>query len=477
MNIAIGLASILLLTLATAYFVAQEFAYVAVDRGRLSQLADDGDPAAIRALKVTSRLSFALSGAQFGITVTALLVGYVSEPYLGVGLADLLTDTTGMSEALSLSLSVVAALIFSTVVQMVIGELAPKNYAIARPVALARWLSRSTLLYLTIAGPVIKLFDVASNKLLRSIGIEPVEELPHGATPEDLHRIIGDSHAGGLLDDDLSQILDRGLAFRHLTAEQVMTPRIDVLSIGATATAADVVELLSSGHSRFPVTGADGIDDIVGVVGTHELLDVPPEDRALRPVHEIMRPPVRVPSSLPLPAVLEQLRDAHQQLAVVVDEYGGLDGIISLEDVAEEVVGDIRDEGDAPDVIANPHQTERDWLLPARRRIDEVEDETGISLPESEDYETIGGLVLAELGRTARVGDSVDVTWSRVIDDDPVPYAARIVVQTVSRHVPESVLVTDLGPVEAVEPAGPVDSATAAEPAERHTDAEQEASR
>ncbi|AKU15839.1 hemolysin family protein [Luteipulveratus mongoliensis] len=460
MNIAIGLTSILVLTLATAYFVAQEFAYVAVDRGRLSQLADEGDAAAARALIVTGRLSFALSGAQLGITVTALLVGYVSEPYLGVGLADLLTSTTGVPHALSLSLSVIVALVLSTVVQMVIGELAPKNYAIARPVALARALSRSTLLYLRIAGPLIRLFDVASNKLLRSVGIEPVEELPHGATPEDLHRIIGESHAGGLLDDDLSHILDRGLAFRHLTAEQVMTPRIDVVSLPATAMAADLVDLLATGHSRFPVTG-ESIDDVMGVAGTQELLHVAPADRALVAVTEVMSEPVRVPSSLPLPALLEQLRQTHRQLAVVVDEYGGFAGIVTFEDVAEEVVGDILDEGDEPRESLGEPTSYDGWSLPARRRLDEVATETGIALPTSDDYDTVGGLVLAELGRTARTGDIVTVPWVQQADDDAVRRSAQLVVQTVSRHVPEWVRLVDLGPIESDVHADSTDRRTA----------------
>ncbi|KNX38133.1 hemolysin family protein [Luteipulveratus halotolerans] len=444
MNITIGLVSILALTLATAYFVAQEFAYVAVDRSRLSQLADDGDAAAARALKVTSRLSFALSGAQLGITVTALLVGYVSEPYLGKGLADLLTDTTGLNEALSLSISVLIALVLSTVIQMVVGELAPKNYAIARPVALARWLSRSTLIYLTVAGPIIRLFDGASTKLLRSVGIEPVEELPHGATPEDLHHIIDESQAGGLLDDDLSHLLDRGLTFRHLTAAEVMTPRVDAVTVDADGTLDDVVEALSSGHSRYPVVG-ESIDDVVGIVGTPEILSVPADRRGSVRVREVMIEPVRVPSSLALPGVLTALRQAHQQLAVVVDEYGGLDGIISLEDVAEEVVGDIEDEGDVTTQAGDPAYD--DGSLPARLRLDEVEDLTGISLPEDDDYDTLGGLVLARLGRVAAVGDEVEVEWTGREGDEPVRRTARIVVRTVQRHVPERVGVSDLGPV------------------------------
>src|SRR6478735_7580486 len=222
MTIALGIALILVLTAATGYFVAQEFAYVAVDRNALKELAAQGDESAERALRVTSRLSFTLSAAQFGITVTALLVGYISEPLVGAGLAELLDPS--MSYAARLSLSV-------TAVQMVFGELAPKNLAIARTVPLARALSRSTLVYLTVAGPVVRLFDRASTSLLRKVGIEPVEELEHGATAEDLTRIIDESHAGGLLDDDLSEVLEGGLRFRELDAGDVMTPRVRVTTI------------------------------------------------------------------------------------------------------------------------------------------------------------------------------------------------------------------------------------------------------
>jgi len=437
--IAIGVFTVLALTAATGYFVAQEFAYVAVDRGRLQQLADQGDAAAQRALRVTSQLSFALSGAQFGITVTALLVGYVSEPLIGEGLADLL-GFTGLSQAARLSLSLVAVLAFSTVVQMVLGELAPKNVAIARTVPLARALSRSTLIYLLIAGPIVRVFDAASNKLLRWVGIEPVKELPHGATREDLHRIIDDSRAGGLIGENLSVLLDRGLSFRELVAEQVMTPRVLVTTIGADEPVSRVAELLETGRSRFPVTGRD-VDDVVGVVGVAELLSVPADARSTTRVDSIAAAPVRLPASLPLPAVLETLRAEHRQLAVVVDEYGGFAGVISFEDVAEEVVGDILDEDDEtePSVIRRPDGS---WEVPGRMRIDELGQVTGVELAQDDDYDTVGGLVMDQLGRTARPGDAISVP---VIDgprgQGPMTGTARLEVLTVQRHVPCAVLV------------------------------------
>ncbi len=264
MEVALGVAVVVLLTVATGYFVAQEFAYVAVDRNQLRRLAEQGDPAAERAFRVTERLSFTLSGAQFGITVTALLVGYAGEPLIGRGLAELLGGT-GWSYAVRLSVSLLAVLLFSTALQMVVGELAPKNWAIARSVALARALSRSTLLYLTIAGPIIRLFDGASTRLLRAVGIEPVEELSHGATAEDLERIIDASLEAGAIDHDVSALLDRGLAFTDLSAGQVVTPRVEVHTVRPTTTVPELVALAEqTGHTRFPVLG-DAPDDIVGI--------------------------------------------------------------------------------------------------------------------------------------------------------------------------------------------------------------------
>ncbi|GAA1174957.1 hemolysin family protein [Ornithinimicrobium humiphilum] len=439
MLIATGIAVIVVLTLFTGYFVAQEFAYVSVDRGRLRQLADEGDQAAARALRITSRLSFTLSGAQFGITVTALMVGYLGEELLVRGLTESYADIGWLARAAMISLFSIGTLVFSTVLQMVIGELGPKNLAIARPVPLARALSRTTLIYLTILGPVIRLFDMASNALLRSVGIDPVEELPQGATPEDLTRIIAESHSGGTLDEELSTLLGRGLAFRERVAQEVMTPRTSVHTVQADETAATVLEALHTGHARFPVVGRD-IDDVVGVIGLHGLLQVDPEDRATTVIRDLCEDAVILPESLPLPKVLEALRTHHQQLAVVVDEYGGFAGIVTFEDVAEEVVGEIWDEDDAEESTSQD-RGDGIWDLSARLRIDEVAQLTGIELPESENYDTLSGLVLDRLGRTAEEGDSVLVRWtSRDGEGDEYVHQTRLDVVTTQRFVPETVV-------------------------------------
>ena len=437
MLILVGLLLITVLTAATGYFVAQEFGYVAVDRGKLKQLADGGDRAAARALEVTARLSFMLSGAQLGITVTALLVGYVAEPFLGAGLADLL-GLTGISSAVALPLSVALALVIATVVQMVLGELAPKNLAIARAEPLARALSRSTLMYLKIAGPLITLFDRAAVRLLRRIGIEPIEELPSGATPQDLEQIIAESREEGHLDAEMSDLLDRGLDFRELTAGEAMVPRVDVHTVRADEPVSRIVELLDTGHSRFPVRGAEGVDALIGVVGIADVLGVPPAQRATTRVDAVAVPPLLVPETLPLPTVLDRLRSGHRQLACVVDEYGGFAGVITLEDLAEELVGPIRDEDDPPDRAA-ARQEDGSWVVPARWRIDEVADSTGIELPEAPEYDTLSGLVMRELGRVPEVGDRLEIPVAA--DGDEPASGPRVLVEVlaVDRHVADSV--------------------------------------
>ncbi|TDD47500.1 HlyC/CorC family transporter [Kribbella antibiotica] len=431
-----GLGLILVLTVATGYFVSQEFAYVAVDRSRLQTLADGGDAAAVRALKVTSRLSFVLSGSQVGITVTALLAGYFAEPYLGEGLEGVL-GSAGVPQRVSTTLSVILALLLATVIQMVLGELAPKNLAIAKAEALALRLSRSTLMYLTIAGPIIRVFDAASNRILRRVGIEPVEELPQGATAQELDRIIVTSYEQGLLDEDTMRLLDRGLDFRGRIADEAMIPRVDVVTVHEDDPLTKVVELQDTGHSRFPVI-AGSVDEVVGVIAIGDVVEVEPADRGHVTVGALASAPVVVPSTLPLPVVLERLRTSHRQLAIVVDEYGGFAGIISLEDIAEELVGAIRDEDDLPET--SPVQGgDGSWVLPARWRLDEVQEATGIDLPESDNYETVSGLVMARLGRIPVVGDEVILELPHRLDHEGRPIPAefvKLVVQTLERRVP-----------------------------------------
>ncbi|PRX92317.1 hemolysin family protein [Allonocardiopsis opalescens] len=442
MNILLGVLVVIAITAATGYFVAQEFAYVAVDRARLRTAAARGDATAARALAITDRLSFTLSAAQFGITVTALLVGYVAEPLIGEGIADLLA-AAGLPVGLAPGAGLVLALLFATVVQMVLGELFPKNAAIARPEPLARALSASTAVYLRVVGPVVWLFDTASERFLRLIGVEPVGELQHAATPRELARIVSDSRDSGDLPLELSTLLDRTLDFYHRTAEHAMTPRPHVEAIDAGEPVVRVIDLLASGHSRFPVVGA-GVDDIVGVVCIRDVLALTDEQRRTLRVEEVARPPLPVPTSLPLTALLDELNGHNEQFACVVDEYGGLAGVITLEDIAEELVGEIADEHDTE---GEPTATgDGSWVLPGSTHIDEVERMTSVALPEG-DYETIGGLAIARLQRLPQPGDHVEIDLEPPpAEDDPPELRARLVVESVDRRVPASVRLHLLGP-------------------------------
>ncbi|TMR99410.1 hemolysin family protein [Nonomuraea basaltis] len=449
MSAYLGLLALFLLTAATGYFVAQEFAFVAADRGILREQAAAGDAAAEKALQVTSRLSFMLSGAQLGITVTALLVGFLAEPAIAVLVRPWLSGT-GMSDAMITGVSVAVGVFVATVVQMVLGELAPKNLGIARPEPVAKFLAGSTLAYLAIVGPVVRLFDSAATGLLRRVGIEPVEEVEHGATPEELSRIIEDSTRAGELPPRLSDLLERALEFGDRTAEEIMVPRPRVVVLRDTQPISDLLEVMRQcGHSRYPVLRDDG--DVVGVTGVRELLASGRDEGS---VSTVTRTALLVPDSLPLPSVLDRMRTGRDDIACVMDEYGGLAGVITIEDLAEELVGELLDEND-PDPVGAVEQPGGIWEVPGWLRLDEVERATGISLPESDDYDTLAGLVLARLGRMPDSGDTVTVPVTQPTDD---PFAetnddllARLTVMSLNRRVPEWVRLTPVQHAEAAE--------------------------
>lgn len=437
LGVLLGVVVIVLLSVLTGYFVAQEFGYMAVDRSRLRAKAAAGDVGAERALGITRRTSFMLSGAQLGITVTGLLVGYVAEPLIGAGIGELFGGV-GVPAGVGVAIGTVFALLLSTVVQMVFGELFPKNLAIARPEPVALRLARSTAIYLSLFGWLIWLFDRAAELLLKAIRIEPVHDVEHAATPRDLEHIVAQSRDRGDLPAELSNLLDRVLDFQESTAEHAMIPRPRVATISADEPVTAAVERMASGHSRLPVLGGD-VDDVVGVVCLREVLGLDESAHATTPVSAIARRPVMVPASLPLASVLDQLRTSGDEFACVVDEYGGLAGVVTAEDIAEELVGEITDEHD-------PHGTDRaraggegTWLVPGAMHIDEAERLIGHDLPDG-DYQTLAGLVLTELQRLPEPGDSVTVALPAPPgDDDLDPGRLEVEVRTVARRVPDTV--------------------------------------
>ncbi|MFJ5727711.1 hemolysin family protein [Streptomyces paradoxus] len=435
----LGLLAVFVLTAGTGYFVAQEFAYVSADRLTLTREAEAGDRRAARALKVLERLSFMLSGAQLGITVTGLVVGFIAEPSVSALLRPALSGL-GLPDAAVGGIAVVLAFTLATVVQMVLGELAPKNLAIAVPERLAKALAPSTLAYLKVVGPVVRVFDGAADRLLRKAGIEPVEELHHGATLEELGHLIGESHERGELPEDTAALLDHALEFSERTLDEVMVPRADAVFVRKDAGAEDAVGLIARhGHSNYPVLG-DHPDDIVGVLGVRELMALPAARMAGSRAGEVARRPLLLPDTLALPDAVARMREQDDEFAVVLDEHGGVAGIVTYEDIAEELVGDIADESDKVTLLAVADGD--GWLVDAGRRVDEVAEATGVRLPEDDDYDTVAGLVVDRLGRFPTVGDRVTVG---------LPGGGRVVidVRTLDRHVADRVRISPL--VEAVE--------------------------
>jgi CBS domain containing-hemolysin-like protein len=439
LSLLLGVLVVLLITAVTGYFVAQEFAYMAVDRAQLNAAAAAGDATAKRALAITRRTSFMLSGAQLGITVTGLLVGYVAEPLIGESLGAMLGGV-GIPTGLGVGIGAVLALLFATVVQMLFGELFPKNLAIARPEPVARWLARSTAIYLKAFGWLIWVFDQSSNLLLRLLKIDPVHDVEHSATARDLEHIVDDSRDSGDLPVELSMMLDRILDFPRRDVEHAMIPRSRVDTVENTDTLGRVRELMAQGHSRYPVL-AEGTQDVVGVVHLADLLGTAEPDSAS--VTTIARPALVVSHLTALPDVLRQLDEARSRLACVVDEYGGFTGVITLEDLAEELVGEITDEHDQASPEYVPVEGDGVWEMPGDVHVDEVERALATDLPRG-DYETISGLVIAAHGGLPEPGTTLQIELppdpaDLVHDGEPTPRFLHVEVLTVDRHVPSRV--------------------------------------
>ena len=418
------LAVAVLLIAANAVFVAAEFSFVTVDRATVERHAEAGDPRAQILLRCLASLSTQLSGAQLGITVTSLLVGWLAEPSLAMLLRGPL-GLTGLPDGAITGLSLTLALSIATGVQMIFGELVPKNWAIAEPLRVGRAVGKLQRTFTIIAGPLIRVLNGAANRILRAMGIEPVEELASARSPQELTSLVSRSGHAGTLDTATAELVTRSISFGDRTADDVMTPRPRVRFISADQPVGDVLSLTAAtGHARFPVIGSN-VDEVVGTVHFKHAWAIPTTERDTRRVSDVMVDPVVVPDTMELDPLLAALRLTGLQMAVVVDEYGGTAGIVTLEDLVEEIVGEIADEQDRPTrrlrVLADGS-----WIVSGLLRPDEVSDEIGLGLPEGEESDTLGGLIVERLGRIPAVGDRIVVTAvGRDADQDgvamPVP--------------------------------------------------------
>lgn len=437
----LGILVILAIIAANGYFVAQEFAYMAVDRTRLAARAAEGDVSAQHALAVTRRTSFMLSGAQLGITVTGLLVGFVAEPLVGRALGVVLGGA-GIPTEVGVAVGTVLALVAATIIQMIFGELYPKNLAIANAEPLARALARSTLLYMTVFGWLISFFDKSANLLLRSLRIEPVHDLDVSASVDDLPRIIADSRQSGDLPVELSLMLERMVDFPQRDVEHAMVPRSQVDWVRPDTTLEELRGLMARAHTRYPVIDDD--DSPVGVVHLPDMLARLAVGRTDETVAAVMRPAPVIPTLMLLPDALEQLVRSTNQLACVIDEYGGFAGVLTIEDLAMEIVGEITDEHDDAAEDAVSPAGDDIWIMDGDVHLDEVVRAIGHDLPSS-DVETIAGLLIAELGALPVEGDTVMVDLppdpADLVDDRPVRRRLEVDVLRVERHVPTEVRV------------------------------------
>ncbi|KMS76445.1 membrane protein [Streptomyces viridochromogenes] len=399
----------LLLTLACALFVAAEFSLTTVERGELERAAESGERGAEGALKAVRHLTFQLSGAQLGITVTSLVIGMLAEPSLAALLRGPLR-TVGLGGAAS-SAATVLGVVVSTVVLMVVGELVPKNWAISRPLSVAKVVAGPQRGFTAAFGPFIHHLNNTANRVVRRFGLEPAEELASARSPEELVALARHSAAQGALEPDSAELFVRTLHLSELTAENVMTPRVDVKALEAHATAADAANLThATGLSRFPVY-RDSLDEVIGTVHIRDVLALAPGKRLVTPVTDLATDPLLVPDSLTADRLLERLR-VTRTMAVVIDEYGGTAGVATMEDIVEEVVGEVRDEHDpveALDLLPAPttHDGRAVWEADGGVRLDELA-AIGLTAPDGP-YETVAGLIATRLARIPAKGDLLDL--------------------------------------------------------------------
>ncbi len=414
------LAIVLLLIAGNALFVAAEFALVAIEPHQAEQSATDGDRRSRALVRAVRSLSFQLSGAQLGITVTSLAIGFLAEPALATLLRPGLR-VVGLPTTPASVLALAIALVVATVGQMVFGELVPKNWAISEPLRVGRAVALPQMWFSRLARPLIAVLNGVANAILRTVGVAPQDEMHSGRSSDELGSIVRASARQGTLAPSTAALLRRSLRFGDRDASDVMTPRVrTVWADGDEPVTALLRVARRSGHSRFPVLGravADSdsdseeivdVDGVIGVVHVKDVFRVPPEYRDVVTVRDIMTPPLLVPASLDCDSLLARLRRDGLQLATVIDEYGGPAGIVTLEDLVEELVGEVSDEHDLPTPPGVVPDGPGSWLLSGLLRPDEAADGTGIRLPTGP-FETVAGLVLTRLGRLGAVGDTVDV--------------------------------------------------------------------
>ncbi|WP_310963851.1 hemolysin family protein [Nocardioides terrisoli] len=411
------------LVLACGVFGSAEYSFVAVDRSQVDRLAAEGDRRASGVQRALRHLSTQLSGAQVGITLTNLVLGFLAEPAIA-RIIDGPLGAAGLPADAVPGVSVAVGLVIATVATMLFGELVPKKIAIAVPMETALWTQGLMRAFTTIMVGPIWLLNGSANAVVRLFGIEPQEELRSARSSDELASLAGRSAVQGTLDTETATLVQRSVAFGPRTAGEIMTPRVRMATLEAGDPVAEIIELsASTGFSKFPVIKGSS-DNVVGSVHVKQAVAVPRSERAGTQIREIMVPATVVPESLRLDPLLALLRGEGFQMAIVSDEYGGTAGVVTLEDVVEEIVGDISDEHDRYRSRLRK-RPDGSWIVSGLLRPDEVRDATGLDLPEDESYDTIAGLLVKTLGRVPERGDQAVVELPAELpeDDDEEPVA------------------------------------------------------
>ena len=412
MNDYLLLAFAVVLTLGTGLFVASEFSLISTDRAQLMADQDAGEKGLDLPIRAVAKTSTHLSSAQLGITLTTLLTGFVAEPALTRMLSPWLTGFELSSEGIKV-LSVVLAMTIATAFSFLIGELVPKNMALSAPKRVLKIVVGFQLGFTWVFSLLVRIMNDNGNWLVRKLGIEPREELSSARTADELVSMVRRSATLGSLEQDTAKLLEKTLAMSALLASDIMTPRPKMYSLERESSARDLIDLASTtGHSRFPVTGEDA-DDIVGVVHLKRGIGVPVERRDQVPVSALMVEPVRVPETMALDRLILQLRGRGLQFGIVIDEYGGTAGIVTIEDAVEELVGELSDEHDRQrsDLL---QYADGSLAFSGLTRPAELE-EFGLSIAEDEDYDTVSGFLMSELGRIPKTGDQVEISGGRLV--------------------------------------------------------------
>ncbi|MGL6235519.1 MAG: hemolysin family protein [Segniliparus sp.] len=417
----------LALTAGTAVFVAAEYSLTTLERGRVEtdyRLRNDRRAKAL--VRAHRHLSFQLSGAQLGITLTTLATGYLAEPVL----ADVLRPSIAflVPEPAVHAVESAAALVVATCLSMVLGELVPKYLAIAKPLTLGRTTAPFQVRFSAFFAPVIRGLNRAANAVVRGFGVEPAEELRSARSPSELVVLVRNSAVHGALEKEEAQLIDRSLRFGERRAEEVMTPRSRIVALLADNTVDELLRISAeTGHSRFPVLPAGSseqvsdLDEALGFVHVRQAVEVPRAQRGHSLLGTLARPVSSVPATLDGDALMTQLRREKMQVVWVVDEYGGTAGIVTLEDLVEEIVGEVTDEHDDGEELAiqpvDPQDELAGWVCSGLLRTDELDEATGYRSPNG-DFETVAGLVLHVLGRIPEVGDELQLPQIHADDED-----------------------------------------------------------